>query len=129
MTALVGILCKDGVVVGSDSSATFTAGNRLNTIEQLAKKIEIIDNTVIVAGTGEVGLGQRFCEVVRSNWTGRFRMNPPMQIAKEFSKLGAKDFEETHMNHIRQPGCYGALVAFPQNRDFYLCELQGHNFQ
>jgi 20S proteasome alpha/beta subunit len=31
MTAIVGVICKDGVVIGSDSAATFAAG-RQNTI-------------------------------------------------------------------------------------------------
>jgi hypothetical protein len=30
----VGLLCQDGVVVGSDSSATFGAGPGLSTIER-----------------------------------------------------------------------------------------------
>ena len=54
MTILVGLLCKDGIVIGSDSSATFgTMQNR--TIEQPTDKIEIIDGKVIIAGTGQVG--------------------------------------------------------------------------
>jgi 20S proteasome alpha/beta subunit len=66
MTAIVGIRCKDGVVIGADSSATFTDGGQVRTIEQpTEKKIEIIGDKVIVAGTGSVGHGQRFCAVVR----------------------------------------------------------------
>lgn len=59
MTAIVGIICKKGVVVGADSSATFNAG-QINTMEQKTKKIQIIDNKIIIAGTGSIGLGQRF---------------------------------------------------------------------
>lgn len=63
MTILVGIKCKDGVLIGSDSSATFAAG-QIRTIEQTTKKIEIVDGKIIVAGTGQIGLGQRFCHQV-----------------------------------------------------------------
>ena len=41
MTSVVGILCKDGVVVGTDSSATFDNG-QIRTIEQPFEKIEIM---------------------------------------------------------------------------------------
>jgi hypothetical protein len=33
MTVLVGVLCQDGVVVGSDSSATIATASQLSTIE------------------------------------------------------------------------------------------------
>lgn len=64
MTAIVGILCKDGIVIGTDSSATFSASTT-STIEQPVKKISIIENRVIVAGSGQIGLDQRFCDVVK----------------------------------------------------------------
>ena len=51
MTVLIGVLCSDGVVIGSDSAATFTAGN-LRTIEQPCKKIHVIKNNILVRGLG-----------------------------------------------------------------------------
>jgi 20S proteasome alpha/beta subunit len=43
MTSLVAIRCKDGVVIGSDSSATFGDGSYVRTIEQTTdRKIEIV---------------------------------------------------------------------------------------
>lgn len=57
MTILVGLLCKEGIVIGADSSATFGSA-QFRTIEQPTDKIEIIDNQIIVAGTGQIGLGQ-----------------------------------------------------------------------
>ena len=41
MTILIGVLCKDGVVIGADSSATFDAGG-IRTIEQPTKKIDLL---------------------------------------------------------------------------------------
>jgi 20S proteasome alpha/beta subunit len=69
MTAIVGILCRDGIVIGTDSSSTLTTAGGpygLRTIESSSKKISIIDERIIVARTGEVGLNQRFCGVVKS---------------------------------------------------------------
>jgi hypothetical protein len=52
MTVLVGVLCTDGVIVGSDSSATFGAAPNLSTIEQPIQKTFIVGNDVIFATTG-----------------------------------------------------------------------------
>jgi Proteasome subunit len=126
MTALVGVLCQDGVVIGSDSSATFGPHPQFHTIEQRVKKIGIVEDRVIVAGTGEVGLGQRFLENVRQQWSkGTFRQQQPIEIAKQFSRGGIDDFAVTHANK----GCYGALVAFPQGQHFHLCEFSVQSFQ
>jgi 20S proteasome alpha/beta subunit len=57
MTSIVAIRCKDGVVMGADSSATFGDGGHVRTIEQLTdRKIEIVGNTtkLIIAGTGYI---------------------------------------------------------------------------
>ena len=65
MTVLVGVLCQEGVILGSDSSATFAAGN-LNTIEQSVQKTFVIGNDVILATTGAGGLGQRLQHILQT---------------------------------------------------------------
>jgi hypothetical protein len=66
MTVIVGILCSDGVVIGSDSA--MAAGRAPSyTIEwpdSGALKIEVIEPDVITAVTGAFGLAQRFNEQV-----------------------------------------------------------------
>ena len=64
MTAIVGLHCSDGVVIGTDSSTTF-AGAARPTIEQPTRKIDIVGGRVIVATTGAVGLAQRFRAVAQ----------------------------------------------------------------
>lgn len=130
MTAVVGVLCRDGVVVGSDSSATFSIDGPHSTIEQPTEKIYVIDDRVVVAGTGSVGLGQRFCRVVKGLVAekGKERMlcNPePIQIAKAFSKFAQMDFAETGA----KLGQYGCLVAFPSSDKPHLCELALADYQ
>jgi len=56
MTLVVGLICKDGVVIGTDSEATFSFGS-LPTIVQVAPKIDIVKDKVLVASAGAVGLG------------------------------------------------------------------------
>ena len=119
MTALVGIRCKDGVVIGADGSATFGDGQH-RTIEQPAKKIEIIDNHVIVAGSGYVGHAQRFCHVVRNLWRDQqFKGKDAIAIGKMLSQTGIKDFKETGVTQLN----YSALVAYSAKEGMSLCEL------
>src|SRR5262249_55071935 len=124
MTVLVGILCEDGVVVGSDSSATF--GDQIRTIEQPVKKTFIVGNDMIVAGTGQVGLGQRFEDVL-----GRMRADPEftqtnhIQVGRAIATHAINDFASTSA----PKGQYGALVAFACADNFHLCEFAVPDFQ
>ena len=100
MTAIVGMLCNDGVVIDADSSSTFSTG-RERTIEQPSEKISIIGGSIIIAGTGQVGLDQRFTEVVSGVWSNKqFQQGTPMQIAKVLSANGINDFAST-MDYLR----------------------------
>ena len=119
MTILVGIKCKDGIIIGSDSSATFSAG-QISTIEQTTKKIEILHNKIIVAGTGQIGLGQRFCDLVDCGYTDKkFKGMNGIQMASEITHLAVNNFTHTSANK----GAYGALVAFSAKNDIHLCEF------
>ena len=112
MTAIVGIRCKDGVVVGSDSSATFGDGVGNRFIEQsTSKKIEIIGDTIIVAGTGAVGHMQRFSAIAQKCWGDKAFMNKSeIEIGKMLSSLGIQDFNQTHAMSSLQ---FAAMVAYP----------------
>jgi 20S proteasome alpha/beta subunit len=52
MTAIVGILCRDGLVIGADSSTTFASSVGSPIIEQPTEKLSLISDCIIVAGTG-----------------------------------------------------------------------------
>src|SRR5690349_1704059 len=120
MTAIVGVLCTDGIVIGADSSATFTAGEFFRTIEQAVKKVFIVDNKIIIASTGQIGLAQRFTDCVCRAWSdGGVRRKAPLDVVREFCKQGAQDFNSTHA----KLGQIGALVAFPANDKVHLCEF------
>lgn len=124
MTVLVGLLCKDGIVVGSDSAATFSAG-QTRTIEQITKKIDIVGEKIIVAGTGQIGLGQRFNAVVTKAWDEKEFRSDHIDAAKKLSAKGIEDFNSTHI----RPGGYGCLVAFPIKNKLHLCEFAIDDFQ
>lgn len=126
MTAIVGVACTDGVVIGADSSATMGMAPNVHTIEQPTDKIQIIRDQVIVAGTGAVGLGQRFGAVVERLWSdGAAKKGGAIEAGKLFSAQGIEDFASTHI----RPGALGALVAFPCGGKACLCELALADFQ
>jgi 20S proteasome alpha/beta subunit len=124
MTAIVGVICKDGVVVGSDSATTFTAGPQ-RTIEQPSKKIDLIKDCIISAGTGSVGLHQRFNSVIESNW-GSYQDKNPFEITQQICISAISNFVATG---LRSPFEFGALLAFYHHNNFHLCEFEIHNLQ
>lgn len=124
LTSIVGILCTDGIVIGTDSSATFSALTT-PTIEQKTNKIEIINEKIIVAGTGQVGIGQRFCDIIKTASKEHVFDKPPINVGTELSHRAIKDFQYTSV----QFGQYGALVAYISKGNFHLCEFAVTNFQ
>ena len=127
MTLVVGILCTDGVVIGTDSAVTFGTGQGFHTIEQpLRQKIDIIDERVIVTGTGEVGLGQRFVDIVKKRWAEKdLRTNNIVDVGRRLARPAMEDFASTNVAQ----GSYGALVALPCGRKAELVEFAVGNFQ
>jgi len=65
MTVVVGILCSDGVVIGTDS-ALAVGRYTIERHEGSVFKIEIIENNIITAFTGAAGLSQRFNNLVET---------------------------------------------------------------
>jgi hypothetical protein len=124
MTAIIGVLCKDGVVIGTDSSVTFAFGT-FPTIEQLTEKLSIIGDHIIIAGTGQVGYGQRFCDTVQKARDNNIFKEPGLQIVRKLARL---HIEDLHFTGARQ-GEYGAVVAFPSGGRAILCEFAIKDFQ
>ncbi len=128
MTVVIGMLCEDGAVVGSDSSATLTAGpsGQLRTIEQPSKKTFVVGENIIFAGTGQVGLGQRFESVLRLVWQHPNLDNMgPLDIAKLICVKTIEDFASTNAPR----GEFGAVVAFAHRKRFYLYEFAVKDLQ
>lgn len=125
MTILVGVLCRDGIVIGADSAATFTAGH-VRTIEQPTNKIDIIGDRIIMATTGAGGLKQRFSHTISTNIEHPFFQEDAITIAKNLSVLGITDFRSTGAPYQNQ---FGALVAYPAKGDMHLCEFALADFQ
>ena len=127
MTLVVGILCKDGVVIGADSAITFALSSRQPTIEQpYSKKITVILDQVIIAGTGAVGLGQRFAKTTEKLWkAGKLKGRGPVELGRKLASEAIKDFNSTQA----PSNSYGALVALPAKHRPQLIEFSITEFQ
>jgi hypothetical protein len=127
MTAIVGVLCRDGLVIGTDSSTTFGSGMGDRTIEQPSEKLKIYADLVIVAGTGQVGLGQRFGSVIEGAYADRVFVGTQhcVSVGKELCKRAIADFVSTGV----KMGQYGALIGFALGEKPYLCEFPVSDFQ
>jgi hypothetical protein len=67
MTLIVGIKCEGGVVLAADGAATLGALGH-TTVRQETKKLEILEDCIVVGTSGPVGLGQRIRGEIRALW-------------------------------------------------------------
>jgi hypothetical protein len=120
MNLLVGALCEDGVVIGAFDSGGFDPAD-----EPTANTL-VVESDLILAGTGRVGLGQRFADVVteiRSD--SRFLDWNGLRIARTIAAQASDDFASTHCDR----GQFGALVAFRSSDGPQLCEFAARDLQ
>jgi len=71
VTLIVGILCRDGVVMASDSAATYASVGRPTIGQQAVKKIQRLNDHVLFASSGAVGMGQMICDRINTLWTNK----------------------------------------------------------
>jgi hypothetical protein len=124
VTSIIGVLCRDGAVIGTDSATTF--GGRNRTIEQRTEKLDIVGNEVILAGTGSLGLRQRFRDIIEDALgNDLLRKSRPIELGKYFSATALQDFSST-----RAPmGTFGAMLAFSCQNIPYICTFDPESFQ
>lgn len=95
MTVVVGLRCSDGVVLGADSSATFGPHAMMKTIEQAVQKVFVIEDRYIFAGTGEIGLAQRFEAVIKKAHLDKRLRGSHIEVGKEICRAARDDFGST----------------------------------
>jgi 20S proteasome alpha/beta subunit len=68
VTLLVGILCKDGVVMGSDSAATFGASGIHTIGQQEVLKVQRLNDHILYSATGAIGVSQLVADKLQRLW-------------------------------------------------------------
>lgn len=66
MTLIVGIRCSDGVVLASDSAATYGTGYQSTIGQQHVTKIHVIRDRVLFCSTGAIGVAQLLIDRIES---------------------------------------------------------------
>ncbi len=89
MTLIVGILCTDGVVVASDSAATFSIPGMPTIGQQEITKLHRLTDSVLFSSTGAVGMAQLVANEIRNSWrNNEFRNHQQPEQAMHF--IGTK---------------------------------------
>ena len=107
---------------------TFAVGQKSHTIKQpFLQKINVIDPKVIVTCTGQIGLGQRFADIVETYWgKERLYQKRPIDVGRILAQAVRKDFIDTGVS----TGNLGGLIAFKCNEGPpVLIEFEPDNFQ
>ena len=129
MTVLVGVRCKDGVAIGADSAATSGIGN-FQLMKLASDKVSIIGDRTIVAGTGSVGLSQRFNGVVKAAWDNKAFQKSRQICLNEITALALKDFASTNVQIHPQNGIgFGSLMACVLDGEAQLVEFATADLQ
>jgi hypothetical protein len=109
-----------------------TSGNgQLHTMQTASSsKIQIIGERVIIAGTGEVGLSQRFHQIVKDAWDGNEFSKGCLACTTGLAGKTVANFQQSGVP-LRQQIGYGfaALMAAPFAKEIGLVEFGIGNFQ
>lgn len=133
MTVLIGMLCKDGVVIGSDSVATMGAANYSTIEHEGVKKVQIYNSTIL-ACTGGVGLAQRMGKIVNDRNPTLDKGMSSINYVEDIANQVIKNMQKTYYLDsptVRHRGSYefGALLATITKEGPLLVEFDPTNFQ
>lgn len=134
MTVLVGIRCRDGVVIASDSAATFGSNGQMTIGQQSVQKVSIIRDRIVFAGTGAVGIAQLIIDSIDRGWADNsFRgLRTPEQMMDAIGRRIASLVEPYLRSANLQRGLTGeasaslckSLVALPVANRFHLFQFE-----
>lgn len=131
MTVLVGIRCTDGIVIGSDSIATSSAGPQPLIQFPFDGKIAIFAESIIIATTGSIGFSQRLHHHVAAAIDGGvFKNFDVRECCNNISKRFLTDLGNTNAYRHPQHGVgFGALMGCALKNEPCLVEFGTTDFQ
>ena len=106
MTLILGIKCSAGIVMGSDGAATLISAEGIPTVMEPMHKLHVLQESLIMGVSGQVGLGQLYCDRVASLWKAN-------QFGKECSMPDALRKLRQAIGQDAQPSIAMASVAAP----------------
>ncbi len=125
MTALVGIYCKNGIVIASDSALTVNG-----IIEQIYSNKLVVDparQLITAFSCSDLGFAQRYRNKIVKEWD-----TPAKDIEEKInnlSRIGLEEFYDTHypQHKLKVPASF--LIGFVQDGEHYLIGLPEGGFQ
>jgi hypothetical protein len=100
LTLIVGIRCSDGVVLASDSAATYAQGISPTVGQQAVTKVHQLDDSMLFASTGAIGISQILCNALPKLFQGPLRQSSVtsatdamMEVSKKIREQVASLFE------------------------------------
>jgi hypothetical protein len=128
LTVIVAVRCSDGVVVGADDVTLLTVGD-FPIVRVPTKKLAVIENAVLVATAGDVGLRQRFEYLVEQAY-GEGKFNGSWIKAAEYiAETAVKAFKRTGARNKNKGYDLSALMAAPFHGRHELIEFADGNLQ
>jgi hypothetical protein len=131
VTVLVGVRCSDGVVIGSDSIATSSMGPSPLLHLPSNSKIQIFQDSIILATTGAVGFSQRLTHHVGEAISGGVFKNLKLNdCMTNISRRLLTDFQNSMVQKHHERGIgFGGLMAFAAKDEPCLVEYATTDFQ
>ena len=130
MTVLVGVKCKDGIVIGADSMATSAMGPHSLMQTTSNDKIVTVGERMLLASTGAVGLGQRLQGVVQELWDNKKLQGNCLECSALISRGALENFASTRVPMRQHDGLgFGALLGIVANGEAHLVEFGVTDFQ
>ncbi len=130
MTLIVGILCKDGVVMASDSAATFGTFGRPTIGQQDVRKLIQLNDHILYASTGAVGISQVIGDTINQLWEAKTfigKKSPESvmdTIGKKINAVVAPYLQVGQWQHAITGDAQGSLcksiIAMPVDHKPYL---------
>lgn len=135
MTLIVGVLCDNSVVVGSDGAGTLGTPDGFRTGVQPKRKLRILRDQVIIGTSGPVGLGQRLAAELDAMWGDKAFLSATPESAMTLMR---KRFFENHVGieikvaeastrvfgpSAAQPANTHTIVAMPASGNLCLYEF------
>ena len=119
MTLIIGVKCRDGIVIGADSISTF--GTDIE--QEVSNKIEYLAEDSLIGSAGAVGLSQLIKERLRDSWEtvrgqenkadARSEIQKVMWAEVRSALVHAEDASDILGQKVFSSALCSSLLAFP----------------
>lgn len=133
MTIIIGIHCRDGIVIAGDSALTINS----NVEQTYSEKITCINNNILIGFSGDLGTAQRFKKRMEYDFESYIhklekslqRGLQPFEMAKLACQIGINEFMDTQPFNVTVNVSTSFLVGFFCKDQHLLFLLQAGQLQ